>query len=335
MLKHLIARATRKAGERINVLTGITHSPFESEFARCNVNLYGMQEKNFLPWNFCRPVPKNYFMLPKEAGDNAIPQDVEFHCILSQNPDVHYPVLRRYSDIFQIPIISLYHTCPPTASPNWQGYVAWAKQTYVSAENVFISETSRDQWNYSESEGLVVHHAADIENFYPLNEIRDDFVMYTCNALHERDWACGARLWETISQKFKRLLAGRNPGVDHSKLIESPKELNQTLNKCGVYLNCSLQSPFPMSLLEAATAGTPIVSAATCEIPYVFTHKKDALLFSPDSPETGEKYVRMLLNNKDMAAELGRNARKTVLEFFNPTTFVDKWNEVFERVTTL
>jgi hypothetical protein len=330
----LIARVVRKPNERINVLTGITHSPFETELSRCNVNLYGMQEKNFLGWNYCRPVPPNYYILPKEQGDNAIPSNVDFHCVLSQNPDVHYPVLARYAQMFQVPIISLYHTTPPTAMSNWRQYVAYAKQTYRSHANVFISETSREQWDHVE-DGIVIHHSADVKNFTPLNEERQPFVMYTCNALRERDWCCGNTLWETISSKFPKLLVGNDPDPNYSKPINDPKELNIVLNKCGVYLNCSLQSPFPMSLLEAATAGTPIVTTATCEIPYVFEHRKSAMLFNPEQPDVGEKYVRQLLNDKDMAKELGENARKAVLEFFNPQKFTDSWTKVFEGVSRL
>jgi glycosyltransferase involved in cell wall biosynthesis len=88
-----------------------------------------------------------------------------------------------------------------------------------------------------------------------------------------------------------------------------------------------------MSLLEAATAGTPIVTTSTCEIPLVFKHRHDALLFPPDRVDLARKHVEWVLTNPDEAAKMGTAARETVLKFFNPDNFVSKWNKIFESAS--
>lgn len=326
-IKNIIRNSFRKPNDKINILTAVTHSPFESNLSRCNVTIYGMREGNTLDWNYCREVPKNYHILERDKGDDALP-NVDFDVIISQNTEAHYPYLSRYAQIFGIPLIQVYHTCCPIWNPNWQNYVRWSKQNYIANANVFITESSRDMWGFNEDESTVIYHAADIENFYPLNTERSEVVMYTCNMLRERDAMCGYRLWETISSKFKRELVGKDNNPRFSNPIDNPKLLNEKLNRCGVYLNTSLHSPFPMSLLEAMTAGTPIVSTSNYEIPIVFKHGYDALLFPSDRPDLGEKYVRKLLDDKELAARLGANAHKTALRFFDPNTFTDKWNKV-------
>lgn len=327
-IKSIIRSSVKKPGEKINILTAVAHSPFESEFCRGNVEVYGMREGNTLDWNYCRPVPSNYHILPRDKGDDAIPDNVDFDVVVSQNTEAHYPFLSRYAQLLNIPLIQIYHTTPPIWQHNWQQYVHWSKQTFIADHNVFITEFSRDVWGFKENEATVIYHAADTENFRPLDMERSDIVMYTCNMLRERDYACGYQLWETISSKFNRELVGKDNNPKLSNVVDDPKQLNEKLNKCGVYLNCSLYSPFPMSLLEAATAGSPIVSTATCEIPVVFKHGHDAMLFPPDRPDLGEKYVRQLLDDRELAERIGRNAHETALRFFNPENFVAKWDKV-------
>jgi L-malate glycosyltransferase len=62
------------------------------------------------------------------------------------------------------------------------------------------------------------------------------------------------------------------------------------------------------SLLEAMSSGKAIITSNLGEIPYVLTHKKDAILIKP-TVDNLVKNIKYLLKNKNVAKKLGRNAR--------------------------
>ena len=128
--------------------------------------------------------------------------------------------------------------------------------------------------------------------------------------------------------KFKAL--GNTPGF--STPAKDHNELLMSYRQCGVFLNTSLISPIPMVLLESASCGCPIVSSLNCAIPNIFTHKHDALL--SNNPDELRSYCQQLLQDKDMARELGENARKTILEKFTLERFVNDWNSLFRRAVS-
>ena len=67
-------------------------------------------------------------------------------------------------------------------------------------------------------------------------------------------------------------------------------------------------------------------------IPDIIQHGKNGLLFPANKPEEGLRLIKELMEDEDMALELGRNARKTMEDHYNIDIFVEKWNDVFNRV---
>jgi len=332
-VRSIIRNVTRKPSEPYRILTCPAHSPYETQLAKCNAEFWGFQDLNVLEWNFCRPIPKNYHLLERGKKDESIPKNIDFDFCLSHNTEAHHPYLHRYSKLFGIPLIQIYHTCAPCWNPGWQQYVQMSKHRYKADVNVFITTSNRDQWGFTESEGEVVYHAADTEHFYPLGTERKSFVLTVANMYRQRDYALGYRLYDPITQGLPRQHVGADEDPNFSVPIQDPIKLNEKFNECGVFLSTSIFSPIPCSVIEAALAGCPLVLASTCEVPIIFSHRKDALLFPPDRADLARKHIEWVLTHPDEAAKMGTAARETVLKFFNHDNFVSKWNEIFNRVS--
>ena len=162
--------------------------------------------------------------------------------------------------------------------------------------------------------------------------------MTTTNEMITRDWACGFSLWANVlgvpNKAHFNDIALYGYGNDNigkvSKGSRTREEVLDLLVNAGVYFNPSIMSPIPMSLLEAAAVGTPIVSTAYCEPGNIFKNNVHGI-FSNDSVEL-RNGIRYMLDNPDEAKRMADNARKVVAELFNPAQFIEAWSEVFKKV---
>ena len=67
-----------------------------------------------------------------------------------------------------------------------------------------------------------------------------------------------------------------------------------------------------MSLLEAMSCGCAVVSTETCMIPEVIENGVNG--FMTNDEKQMERYLVDLLNDKNLAKEIGDNARKTIVK---------------------
>ena len=118
---------------------------------------------------------------------------------------------------------------------------------------------------------------------------------------------------------------GKSPGL--SVPATSIEHLRQIYHSSSVFLNTSLHSPVPTVLMEAMACGCAIVSTENCMIPEIVEHGKNGFM-SNDEQEL-RQYAEKLINDPELARELGNNAQKTILEKYNQDKFVGKWNNLF------
>jgi glycosyltransferase involved in cell wall biosynthesis len=191
--------------------------------------------------------------------------------------------------------------------------------------NVFISEFSRDAWSMN---GNVIHHGIDSNTFKPTDIAKNDTILTVANDFVNRDYCLNYNGWKRITSGLNTKLVGDTEGL--SKAAESVDELVKEYNSCGVYLNTSTLSPIPTSLLEAMSCGCAVVSTATCMIPEIIKNGENG--FISNNEEELRSYIDYLLNNPEEREKLGNNARQTVIDKFSEYEFIQKWNELFDKV---
>jgi glycosyltransferase involved in cell wall biosynthesis len=177
--------------------------------------------------------------------------------------------------------------------------------------------------------GEVVYHSIDTDLFRPGIEVPKAEVLTVAHDFINRDYALNYQGWERITHDLPRRVIGDTKGL--SEQSQSVEELVEAYQQALVYINPSVLSPVPTSMLEAMACGCAIVSTATCEIPNIIKHGENGLL-SNDETEL-KHFIRELLANPEKARELGYNARQTIKERFSTERFVNEWNTIFDKAT--
>ena len=102
----------------------------------------------------------------------------------------------------------------------------------------------------------------------------------------------------------------------------SRKQLFPLYFTSTLFLFPSLFENSPYALLEAMTAGLPVIAASGGGIPEIVTHDETGLLFQPDNREELVTNIRSLYRDRSRAAVLGRNAREAVQRMFDPDQII-------------
>jgi glycosyltransferase involved in cell wall biosynthesis len=98
------------------------------------------------------------------------------------------------------------------------------------------------------------------------------------------------------------------------------REHEQTLaivKACDLFVMPSLSEGTPVSLLEAASMGLPIVATHVGGIPALLTHEQEGLLVEPASQEALITAIAYLHDHPETASRLGAQARQRVIRDFS------------------
>lgn len=326
----IMRNSCRQHSRPLNILSFPTHERYQTNLAKTGHNFYLWQgSQGIKPWvEEYAGVPEGTVLMNPSKGQNQIPDHIDIDLILSQNKFGQFSVSRQLSEQLGVPLVSIEHTLPMSSWP--QSYIE-ELHSMQGDINIFISDYSRAEWGWSEDEAYVIHHGIDSESFCPpLDEDdRSDAVLSVVNDWINRDWCCGFRLWQSITDfpnnKIQLRIIGDTPGL--SKPAKSTEDLITKYQQSRIFLNTSLISPVPTALLEAMSCGCAVVTTGTCMIPEIIKNGENGFMSNDVKELRG--YVDKLLNDKKLCSEMGKNARNTIIENFGINNFVESWNEVF------
>jgi glycosyltransferase involved in cell wall biosynthesis len=330
-VRSILRKITRQPNKPLNILTCPTHEAYEVGLAKTEHQFYAWRAEGIKNWETkYRPLPSNYHLLDPEQKGQQIPLHVDIDLVLSQNKFGQYQILHQVAQQLNLPLISLEHTLP---MPNWSKAQLHNLRHMQGKVNLFISEYSREVWGWDNTNADIIHHGIDTDLFKPDDNIeRRKVALSAVNDWINRDWCCGFRLWTQITGwPHKQIIPidviGNTPGLSlPAKTIE---ELISKYQTSIIFLNTSIVSPIPTSMLEAMACGCAIVSTNNCMIPEVIKHGINGFL-SNDSGEL-RSYVIQLLRDEKLARRMGEAARKTIVDKYNLSNFINNWNEIFRR----
>lgn len=320
---HPISYILRQAHQhnKYNVLCFPTHEGYQTNLGKTGHNFIMCQVPNGKPWDFhTRPLPTNHYIFP--ISDPSPKFNFEIDLILSQERFNQLPMALELQRVCGAPIIHLEHT-EPHISLN-EKKLNKIIQTRAN-KHVYITNHNKNSWK--DPEGTVILHGIDDTVFCDWKGNRNSGASVV-NLFPQRDVFCGWNLWQEVTSQAKTTLYGYNPGLSES--IPSDTGLASKLREHAYFLNTSLLSPIPLSLLEAACVGMPIVSTAHQEVPKIFTHNDTALL--ANDAKTLAEYCRFFADNPDKARPFGIRARSLIQEKFSMRAFINNWNSIFDEV---
>lgn len=320
----ILGNLTRKSGERpLVILMTSTHPMTDRNLCKTGHQIYNLDLPQFpIKWHR-EPdanVPENMHVISNLEELPCRP-DV----IISQNVVDQFNHWVAISKIFDCPIICFEHTLPTN---EWmaQDIPARLASDLAMFQRVFITDFSKKEWKCGDNKNAhTLYHMMDTKKY-------DGWVggngraALLVNAFAGRTWAVGdVEALLTLDEGKRIDLFGNNPGYKSLPLTQG--EVIDILQDYDVFVNTSLRSPIPASLLEAAAVGTPIVTTNTCAIPEFFKDGVNCLTYET-FPECLEK-IDKLLENKQLRKALGAAARATVIEHFNEQRYTSDWNKIF------
>lgn len=319
--KTILRQVNKPINRKIRVLTWPTHEGYSSMLGYLsNIEFHVIHQPGGKRWDFhTRPLPDNHYLYMIDPSQFRGESSFDF--ILAQERGIQLQQAINLQQQLGIPIVSLTHTEP---YPNLSRKKIDKLKLLHGDINVYITEHNRKSWE--DDSGIVIPHGID-HNIFTVYSGTINSGVSVVNHFASRDVFCGWELWQKIAKSVPTHLIGENPGI--SKSINNVSELVKSLSEYRFFLNTSQLSPCPLSLLEAACIGLPIVSTAKQNIPDFFTHGVNAFLSNDESELIG--YCKQLLENKDLAHQIGMNARSLIIDKFSIDKFVENWNNIFKR----
>ena len=316
-------------GDKLNILTFPTHERYEENLCKTGHNFYAFEHGKKWDTTYAK-VPENYHII------SSLPEEVDFDLVLSHTSCdrvlVAMQLLSKTNSLekMNIPILRHCHILPnPHLDVDMQTQSAQYKSVPVSRDS-FISKFNSNAWGFQDGEASIVEHGVDTDFWHPDDSIyRDNVCLSVVNDWPNRDWCCGFGLWgASVGLKTEYQLPvrvyGNSPGF--SEPAKDTNHLRQIYQSSRIFYNTSLHSPVPTVLMEAMACGCAIVSTNTCMIPEIIEHGKNGLL--SNDPNELRSFLEMLLNNEELAKQLGAAARETMVERFSLDRFVQSWNKL-------
>jgi len=315
----------------IKILTYNWHVPYICMLAETGHQLFVVEPETpsgRRKWDYeMRPPPSNVQILDDSAWRRGLDEDV-FDLVICHNPMDLVELLA-----FRVPKILVLHNRLSTSlamgdgldkrSTYWNNVFLPLYSESGHIRFVAISAAKKSDWGLP---ARVIMPGVDCTAF---DGYRGDVpkVLRVGNYLKERDLMMGFTQQESIVRDLPSTILGINPTIAGSRLSENFDDLRDKLRSHRVYLNTTVdpwEDGYNLAMLEAMATGMPVVTTANATSPIV-----DGVNgYVSDDMDQLHNRLEQLIAEPELARRLGAEARRTVMEKFPISRFVDSWNEM-------
>jgi hypothetical protein len=150
------------------------------------------------------------------------------------------------------------------------------------------------------------------------------------NDLRERGRRLGHDVFEHVRRQVPVDLIGSGAAELGGRGEVAPHEVVDTVSAYRFLFSPIRYTSLGLGILEAMAAGVPVVGLATTELATVIRNGHDGFVHTDVDRIVTD--ARRLLDDRDLALELGAQARATVCDRFSLDRFVADWTRLLERV---
>ena len=312
-----------------------------------------MRRLRILTWHthgsylyYLSQAPHDFFVLTKPGrppgyggrcgdhawGDNVIDQPVDsaqdqaFDCVLFQDDAQYLDDQYRYLSAAQraLPRIYLEHD-PPREHPTDTRHIVDDPNTLL----VQVTAFNALMWDAGRTPQRVIAHGVTDPGPLWFGELARGITVI--NHLQQRGRRLGADLFIRLREQVPLDLLGMGSEA-LGGLGELP--LRQVPALCARYrffFHPVRYTSLGLGLLEAMMLGMPVVALATTETPTLIVNGVSG--FIDTCPSRLTERMRDLLDDTELAAMLGAQARRHALEHHSIARFVADWNDALASVT--
>lgn len=190
---------------------------------------------------------------------------------------------------------------------------------------IFISESKRDDYGMP---GEVILPGIDVNEFGGYTGETAE-ILRVGNMMRARNLMFDVDFQESACRGLPCRVAGLDPEIPGAREADSFEDLLHLYRTRRALLHVTRQEyedGYNLSTLEAMACGMPVVALANLTSP--LTDGVDGFV-SDDACVLRER-LATLLQDRDLAVELGRRARETVAKKFPMERFVENWRRVIE-----
>jgi len=136
------------------------------------------------------------------------------------------------------------------------------------------------------------------------------------------------QLKNQLNDEVKRL------GLENQMLIDRIETNDggyKYLLAFDIYTLPSVKEGFPFAILEAMRAGLPIVATEVGGVPEMIKNEASGLIVKPADPTVLAQAIINLLENKNLAAKLGSQAKIDAEEKFNLNKMISETEKIYQK----
>ena len=124
-----------------------------------------------------------------------------------------------------------------------------------------------------------------------------------------------------------------NLGIQENvKFLGFREDVPSLLRAMDVFLLPSLSEGLPLSVLEALALQKPVVASDVGGIPEVVEDGITGYLVPPKNPQALADKILLLLRNPQLAAEFGKEGRKSVEQAFSLEHMIQEYQSLYEEL---
>ena len=193
---------------------------------------------------------------------------------------------------------------------------------------VHVTHYNRMMWdNQARSIKVIEHGIPSSETAYSGSVAKG---LVICNHLLQRGRIVGADIFREVAKEipldFMGMGSAESGGLGEIKHSELPA----FVSRYRFVFNPVRHGSLDLSVLEAMSFGVPVVSMATTEYVTVFRNGENGFLDT--NPDKLTDYMKLLLNDLQLARNLGRKGRQTVGGRFSLERFTNDWMKLFHSI---
>ena len=273
-----------------------------------------------------RPLPPRARLITLEQAQCS---DARYHCIIAHN-------ITDLLDAKNIPgprLLILHSTIEGRAmeensdiTPEQMRLMTHKYLEMVGGHAAAVSQLKARSWEADED--MVVLLSADTNDYLPYSGEKAAGLRIS-NDINKRP---NILMWDLHQSAFADLpvtIVGNNPDMPGVKASDSWDDLKNILQAHRFYIHTAqtdLEDGYNTATLEAMAAGLPVLGNVHPTSPII--HGVSGFL--SDDPAELKNYAIKLLEDRDLAAGMGEQARLTVQEKFSPQQFTDGLNRAIE-----
>ena len=273
-----------------------------------------------------RPIPPNSRLL---SLSEALQSNTPYYCIIAHNIADLLDIKSRRE-----PRLMVIHSTidgrileeKSDVEPEKMKEMLHKYLNLVGGGAIAVSEMKGKSWGFTED---IVPFCADPDDYLPYSG-REARGLRICNFIRSRKRIL---LWDFHERAFDGIpitLVGHNPDMPEVSAARSWDHLKKILQSHRFYIHTAdagLEDGYNMATIEAMAAGLPVLGNRHPGSPV----KHGVNGFLSDNADELRQYAEMLLKDRDLAAKMGQQAQKTIMEHFSKSRFQKDFLKSIER----